>query len=110
MDASMIHDDSSTKDAVEYLHDSSDERNGVVVCSSSESGSDNEANVNGRRDMRKSDAVVISSSDSDADSNVNSRCILIANLSMFLSRVLLFSIHSRISVLVLREGKRFGES
>ncbi|XP_042016486.1 protein CHROMATIN REMODELING 20-like, partial [Salvia splendens] len=74
MDAFMIHDDGSTKDAVEYLHDSSDERNGVVVCFSSESGSGNKANVNGRRDMRKSDVVVISSSDSDsyADANDNS--------------------------------------
>ncbi|KAL1542519.1 DNA helicase [Salvia divinorum] len=71
MDVFMIHDDGSTKDAVEYVHDSSDERNGVVGYSSSESGSDNEANVNGGRNMRKSDVVVISSSDSDSDSDAN---------------------------------------
>lgn len=103
MDVVIVHDNDSTEDVIRHMynlsadpdrekakanndtHASSSE---VVILSSSESGSDNEANFYGRRNMIKAEVVTISSSDfgSDADANVNSRCISVANcqfLSVF---------------------------
>ncbi|XP_057784554.1 LOW QUALITY PROTEIN: protein CHROMATIN REMODELING 20-like [Salvia miltiorrhiza] len=88
MDVVIIDDNGSTEDVTKHLYDLSADpdrekakrnydtyaSNSVVIFSSSESDSDKEANVNERRNVKKSEVVTISSSDSDseADGNVDS--------------------------------------